>query len=161
MFPHRLHPLLLAIGPEFPKKVACLGTMSIQSDREVPDTTHVMVEFPSGHTVIVAGSTANEQGLQDVIRGHHATMYLGGSRIDVKPERPYSDEMEAASVETGGPSESLEEHQGDFLSCIRTGKIPTCGLELGVKVQAIISLAEMAYRQGKTVSFDTEKLEVV
>ena len=161
LFPHRLHPLVKAIGPEYPKRVTCLGTMEIHKDREVADTTHIMVEFPGGYTMFIAGSTANEQGLQDMIRGHKATLYFGGDKIQLNPERPYADEIEAQAVDVQGPSESVEEHQKNFYSCIRTGAKPNCDVELATKVQTIVSLAEMSYRQGKTMGFDPEKRKVL
>ena len=161
LFPHRLHPLMKAIGPEYPKRVTCLGTMEIHKDREVADTTHIMVEFPGGYTMIIAGSTANEQGLQDMVRGHKATMYFGGDKIEIRPERPYADEIEAATVGVTGPGESCEEHQKNFYDCIRTGAKPNCDVDLATKVQTIVSLAEMSYRQGKTMSFDPEKRAVL
>ena len=66
---HRIHPLLIATGnPEFPTRVVCTGTRMITPDRDVPDTTQLIAEFPSGLSIIVTGSTVNEQGLDQVIR---------------------------------------------------------------------------------------------
>ena len=43
---HKIHPLMIASGnPEFPKRVACLGTKEITKDRDVPDTTQVLANF--------------------------------------------------------------------------------------------------------------------
>lgn len=161
LFPHRLHPLLLVIGPEFPTRVVCVGGIYVHKDREVADTTHMMADFPSGHTIVIAGCTANEQGLQDMIRGHKATLYFGGRSVEIRPERPYVDEVEGEVIQVEGPGESIAEHQKNFLSCVRTGKKPNCDIELAVRVQVAISMAEIAYRQNKVVRFDPVKMKVI
>ena len=74
---HRFLPLMMATGnPEFPYRVCCTGTRKISTDREITDTTHVLAEFPSGLTCAIVGTTVNEQGLPDVIRGHKGTLYF-------------------------------------------------------------------------------------
>jgi hypothetical protein len=66
--------LQLATGdPQFPRRVCCTGTRKISLDREITDTTHILAEFPSGLTMVIAGSTVNEQGLPEMIprpQGH-------------------------------------------------------------------------------------------
>jgi predicted dehydrogenase len=160
LFPHRLHPLLLAIGPEFPTRVSCTGGIYVHKDREVPDTTHMIADFPSGHTIVIAGCTANEQGLEDMIRGHKATMYLGGNGIEIRPERVFADEIEG-SKEQIGTGEDIGAHERDFIAAIRTGKKPNCDIELATRVQVTISMAEMSYRQNKMMRFDGDKMELI
>jgi hypothetical protein len=135
--------------------------MEITPDREVADNTQIIAEFPSGHTMVIVGSTVNEQGLQDIIRGNKATMYFGGRNIDIKPERPYADEIEAETIQVTGPGESVEEHHKNFLSCVRTNTLPNANIEIAVRVQTIVSLAEMAYKQGKTMNFDPQTRKVI
>jgi predicted dehydrogenase len=78
---HTFLPLLLATGsPEFPRRVTCTGTRKVSTDREITDTTHLLAEMPSGLTFCVAGTTVNEQGLPEIIRGRKATIYLGMAR---------------------------------------------------------------------------------
>jgi predicted dehydrogenase len=160
LFPHRLHPLMLAIGPEFPTRVACTGGIYVSKDREVPDTTQVIADFPSGHTILLAGCTVNEQGLEDMVRGHKATMYLGGNAIEIRPERPFSDEVEG-SKEQIGIGEDIGAHERDFLAAIRTGKKPNCDIDLATMTQVTISMAEMSYRQNKMMRFDPEKMQLI
>jgi len=77
LLPHKFLPLMLATGnPEYPHRVTCTGTRKVSTDREIPDTTLMLAEFPSGYTIMVAGSTVNEQGIPDMIRGRKSTIYL-------------------------------------------------------------------------------------
>src|SRR6185369_14051733 len=111
LLPHRVHPMMLATGnPEFPRRVTCTGTRKVSMDREITDTTHLLAEFPSGLTLIVAGSTVNEQGLPDTIRGRKGTLYLSSTqnKLEFKPERPFTDELEA----------------GDFFDAAPIGQLP-------------------------------------
>jgi predicted dehydrogenase len=160
LFPHRLHPLLLALGAEYPTRVACTGGIYVHKDREVPDTTTMIVDYPSGHTIVLAGCTANEKGIDDEIRGHKATMYLGGNGVEIRPERPFADEIEGLKEQVGN-GEDIGAHERDFLQAVRTGKQPNCNVDLATPVQVAISMAEMSYRQSKMMRFDPEKLQLV
>src|SRR5207248_9068059 len=81
LLPHRFFPLMMATGnPEFPRRVCCTGTRKVSTDREITDTTHLLAEFPSGLTFCVAGSTVNEQGLPEMIRGRKASIYFSSGQ---------------------------------------------------------------------------------
>jgi len=154
LFPHRLHPLMIALGPEYPLRVACVGTMKVHPDREVADNTQILVEFPSGHTMVVAGATSNEQGLQDMIRGHKATMYFGGDKLEIRPERPFADEIEPEDVQVTPGNEDHSAHERNFYAAIRGLEQPNCGIDLATKVQTIVCMAEASYRTKRMISFD-------
>jgi predicted dehydrogenase len=160
-FPHILFPLMLALGPEFPSRVTCIGTRAIDTDQEVPDTNHAIVEFSSGHSLTISGSNATEQGLRDTVRGHEATMYLSSGRIEIIPEKPFADELDIAEVSVPGTKGSHDEHLKNFLDCIRDGKSPNCPIDLAVRAQVVVSLAEMSYRTHKMVGFDPKGLKVI
>jgi predicted dehydrogenase len=170
LFPHRLHPYMLATGnPEFPKRVVAIGTKAIHSDkntpgtpeRDVPESIQMMAEFPSGLTMIIAASTVSEYGLQEVIRGHHARLEMGGSgRVELKPERAFGDEVEPEVYENLKPTEDLPPHEANWFECIRTGKQPNAGIELAVRVQTCISLAEMSDRLKMACLFDEKTRKI-
>lgn len=160
LMPHKLHPFLIAAGKaEYPVRVSCIGTR-IGKDREVDDTVQVLAEFPGNWSMLFVGSTVNEQGMQDMIRGHKATIYFG-QNVELRPERPYSEEIEGGTVPLEGPTgEPHQRHEIDWLTCIRTGKTPNCNIDLATKVQTIISLAEMSGRWKKTLLFDAKTRKV-
>jgi len=166
LFPHVLHPFLIAIGKiEYPRRVVALGNLLIQKDREVPDTVHMMVEYPSGFTVIMAGSTVNQHGLTPTIRMNKATVefaMFGGGQLHLIPEQPYADSIDEINEKVPGAGESIEMHELNFLECMRDHSIvPNCNIDLATKVQVAISMGEMAYRQQREVRFDTEKLRLL
>jgi predicted dehydrogenase len=168
LWPHRLHPLMMAMNlNEFPKSVSCVGGNLCGTDsahdpaaapngerREVADTTMMMAEFPCGVMIFLAGSTVNERGVEDVIRGQKGNLALGGGRLQVVPERPFVDELEASDRTPPDAGETHVKHMRNFLESVRANVPPNCNEDLGVRVQAIVSMAEAAYRRRCLVRFD-------
>jgi predicted dehydrogenase len=168
LWPHRLHPLMLAMGlNEFPASVSCVGGDLCKSDsgvdasgqpkgepREVADTTLMMAEFPSGAMIVLAGSTVNERGVEDVIRCQKANLTLGGVRLAITPERPFVDEIDARDETPENAGESHVKHMRNFFESIRANGTPSCNEELAIRVQTVVSMAELAYRKKKLVLFD-------
>jgi len=163
LLPHRFQPLMLATGdPEYPRRVVATGTRKISTDREITDTTHLLAEFPNGLTLVVVGSTVNEQGLPDIIRGRKATLHFASSqnRVELKPEAIFTDELEAEEFGDPQPPERIERLEKDFFDCIRSGKMPAANVELAIRAQVVLCLAEMSERLGRACFFD-EKTRTV
>lgn len=168
LFPHRLHPLFIAMAlpttglDGFPLRVSSGGGLYVQKinpyhpdrpDREVPDFTNIQVDF-ADRSLMAMSSTINEQGWQDTIRGLKGTLYFGGNSVKLVPERSYADEAEEVTEQNNGTGEDIAIHESNWISCIRDGKEPNCNIDIAVRVQVMISLAELAYRQSKTFTFD-------
>ncbi|MDX1429071.1 MAG: hypothetical protein R3282_02235 [Rhodothermales bacterium] len=158
---HRILPLMLATGaPEFPERVASLGTKHITPDRDIPDNTQLIAQFPSGLSILVIGSTVNEVGLAQVIRGHEGTLYFGGNSVELRPERPFADLVDPETHENVEPTVSVKNHIADWLSAIRTGGVPTGNIDLAIKAHTVVCLAEMSVRLGETLHFDARTRSV-
>jgi predicted dehydrogenase len=154
---HTFLPLLMATGnPEFPRRVASTGTRKISTDREISDTIHMLIEMPSGLTLCVAGSTVNEQGLAEIIRGRKATLYFasGQNRAELKPERPFAEEIDPETFSDDGKVGDMARHEKNFFNCIRSGATPNCNIDLALKAHTILCLAEQSERQSLTLLFD-------
>jgi len=154
---HRFFPLMLATGnPEFPRRVTCTGTRKISTDREVSDTSHVLADFPSGLTFAIAGSTVNEQGWPDMIRGRKASLYLAASqnKIELRPERIFAEEIDNEDWSDTSPYARVENLHTNFYDCVRNGGTPYCNVDLAIRVNTVICLAEMSERLGLTLFFD-------
>jgi predicted dehydrogenase len=166
LWPHRLHPLMLAMGiNEFPTSVSCVGGTLCDTDkghgepRDVADTTMMMAGFPCGVQIFLAGSTVNERGIEDLIRGQKANLLLGGLKVEVQPERPFAEEIEGKDETPPNSGETHAKHQKNFIDSLRNNVPPNCNVELAIRVQTIVSLAEQSYRTGKTMHFDPVKLK--
>lgn len=160
---HRFYPLMLATGnPEFPSRVVCTATRKVSTNRDISDTTHVLAEFPSGLTFVIAGSTVNEVGLPDTIRGRKATVYLAASsnQAQLKPEKLFADEMDVEDFNDPAPHGKIENLHTNFYKCIREGGTPFCNVDLSVRANTTLALAEMSERLGIVCFFD-EKTRTV
>ncbi|MBN2506136.1 MAG: Gfo/Idh/MocA family oxidoreductase [Verrucomicrobia bacterium] len=156
---HTFLPLLLATGrPEFPRRVCCTGTRRVSTDREITDTTHLLAEMPGGLTFCVAGSTVNEVGLPEIIRGRKATLYFAFSqnKIELKPERPFADELEPETFSDPAPVGNLARLEQNFFDCIRTGATPVGNIDLAIRAHTILCLAETSERLGLMLYFDPQ-----
>jgi predicted dehydrogenase len=154
---HTFMPLLMATGAqEFPRRVVATGTRKVSTDREINDTTHLLAEMPSGLTFCVAGSTVNEQGLPEMIRGRKSTIYLSQSqdKAELKPERPFTEEIEPETYGMGGKVGDLARHEQNFFDCIRSGGTPNCSIDVAIRAHTILCLAEMADRFNLALLFD-------
>jgi predicted dehydrogenase len=176
LFPHKLHPYMLATGnPEFPVRVAAVGTRKVLTDkhamkpekkteyiRDVPEIIQLIAEFPSGLTMVVASSTINAKSPGFVIYGHHATLNLGnmGEKIELVPEKDFADELDPELLEGLKPTEDVAVHEKNWFDCIRSNKQPNGNIDLAVRVQTVISLAEMSERLGITCHFDEKSRKI-
>jgi len=171
LVPHRLHPLMLASGnPEFPVRVSCIGTKNVLTDknkpntpiRDVPEHIQLLAEFPSGYMVTVTCSTVNAKSPGFAIYGHKATMNIGssGERIELVPEKEFAEEIDPETF-TGMQPEDIRVHEKNWFDCIRSGKAPNANIELAIRVQTVISLAEMADRMRTTCLFDEKTRKIM
>jgi len=157
LLPHRFYPLMLATGnPEYPRRVCATGTRKVSTDREITDTTHLLAEFPSGLTLCIAGSTVNEIGFPDVLRGRRATLYFSSSQnqVELKPERIFAEELDREQFASPLPVASVPRHRKNWLDCIRQGGEPHGNVELALKGHVVLCLAEMSERLGLTLFYD-------
>ena len=128
--------------------------------RDVPEIVQLIAEFPSGMTMNIISSTVNEQGTQEMIRGHKASLYMAGNRIEMKPEKPFVEEIDPITIENIKPGESVPEHEKNWFESIRANKQPNCGIDLAIRVQTVISLAEMSERLSVMCLFDEKTRKI-
>ena len=161
LLPHRFMPLMLASGnPEFPRRVVCTGTRKVSTNREISDTTHLLAEFPAGLTLVIAGSTVNQIGLEEILRGQKATLHFAsqGNKIELKPESIYSETpgIEADEFNASQPTEQIPVLEKNFFDCIRSGAMPVANVELAIRAQTVLCMAEMSERLGLALFFDEQ-----
>jgi len=168
LFPHRLHPYMLATGnPEFPLRVACIGSRKVETDRKTPGTpmrhspeiVQLIAEFPSGMTMHMLSSTVNERGVEEMIRGQHASLFMGGNKVELKPEKPFSEDIDPESFGPF-PAESIPAHHANWFESIRANKQPNCGIDLAIRVQTVVSLGEMSERLSVMCLFDEKSRKI-
>jgi predicted dehydrogenase len=171
LVPHRLLPLMVATGnPEFPTRVVSLGSKNVHSDdgiagspaRDCPEQVQILAEFPSGLTLVIVSSSVASRSPGFAIYGHHATLEIGtsGERVEVKPEKEFADDVDPQTFDGLTPIEDIGAHEANWFDSIRNNKQPNAGIDLAVKAQTVISLAEMSNRLNMACLFDEKTRKI-
>ena len=183
LFFHVVAPLNICWSkPQFPTKVSASGGIYAFNDgREVPDTFHLLAEYPEGHSLVLSSSMANSQHIPGLIRGHEGTIIMvehgkfesPTPEIIVRPEKvrlPDSDERGPFPGYKFGSDEiriavdqydPMQAHIGNFLDCMRTRQKPHLDVETAAHAQVLISLAVDSYREGRVKYWDESKWKAV
>ncbi len=170
LVPHRLHPLMLASGtPEFPSRVVAIGTHNVHSDLAVPGTPerevaeHIqfLAEFPSGYMITITCSSVNAKSPGFSIYTHKATLDIGssGERVSLVPEKDFAEDIDPETF-TGLQPEDLRVHEKNWFDSIRANKAPNATIDLAIRVQTVISLAEMSDRLKIACLFDEKTRKI-
>jgi len=156
---HVMTPMMMAINQGWPVRVAATGSHLIDKAMENHDNINLVVQFETGHQMFVCGSTCNNSGVETMIRGHKANIFLGGRNCEVRPESPYSEELEPMKVECPDIGDDQDAHRVGFLSSMRTRQAPDSSVELGLKVMVVVDLATRSMWEGGAFTFDPKTMK--
>jgi predicted dehydrogenase len=168
--PPRLHAIMLGFGqPEFPLRVNCVSTQRLPVDRfypgpaqgRVPAHVELLAEFPAGFSIQITCSWMNARGNPLSLHAHKATILAGasGDRVELVPESEFSSEVGPEVFPTLQP-EDIRVHERNWFDCIRSGKRPNGHIDLAIRGQTVLSLAEMSDRLKITCLFDEKTRKV-
>jgi len=128
-------------------------------DREIPDFVNMNVDFDGGSLMMMA-SSVNEDGWPTTLRMNKATINFGSSKITVKPNRVWSDEVDDYEAEINGEDDDIPGHQKNFFDSIRNNTQPSANIEIAARAQVAICLAERSQRENKTFTFDPKTRKI-
>ena len=156
---HRITPLVMALDLGWPTRVIASGGHYVDKVMENHDQVNLTIEFEGEHTMIVAGSTANEVGLETVIRGHKGNLYIGGARNAVlRPERIYADEVDEQAFEGDDLGDAQDQLRVAWIEAIRSKGPSPSPVELGAKVMVAVDLATRSLWEGSAFAFDSKTM---
>ena len=180
LFFHVVAPLNICWPePQFPTRVVASGGIyggpAFLEKREVPDTFHVMAEFPQGHSLVLSSSMANSRHIPGLIRGHLGTiimvdhgMFEGRTdHITLMPERRVIDDEYKAKFGDKDQSipvdqkDAMTTHINNFLDCMHSREKPTLDVDTAMHAQVTISMAVQSYREGRVLYWDDKARKVV
>lgn len=152
---HEMTPMILALDSlGWPVRVVATGAHMVDKEMENHDQVNLTVQFESGHTMIVAGSTCNEVGLENLIRGHEANIYLNSRHCDVRPTRPYVDLVDRRRIECPDIGNDHAAIRSSWLRAIRERVQPDSTVDFATKVMAAVDLASKSIWTGHAHAFD-------
>jgi len=169
LFPHSLSPVVSILGVGFPSMVVATGGMFRYTQREVPDTFNMLIDYPQKVTIAALGTQGNNDpttqqrgagGTVPVIRGWDGSLTVRGNEIVFMPAEGAKDKKpEKFPIEYG---ENLGDHWKNLLDNVRAGKQDTRGgIDLTYPVQTALIMGAWALKQGKAARFDAEKQSIV
>jgi hypothetical protein len=151
-------PLVMALDAGWPVRVTGSGGHYIDKAMSNHDQVLLNVEFEKEHTMLVAGSTCNETGLETLIRGHEANLFLGGNDCVLRPERPFVDDIDEVTVQ-GRSGDWQNELRLDWFNSIRTREPNRSPVEFATQIMVIVDLATRSLWDGRAWRFDPKALE--
>jgi predicted dehydrogenase len=166
LFYHVVAPLNICWGEaQFPHKVMASGGIYVFKDgREVPDTFHLIAEFPKGHSLVLSSSMANSQHIPGLIRGHEGTIMMVPqgqfegrvNQITVTPERIAKKKFveKYGKEEIAIATEQRENHMENFLRCVKTREKTVLDPLTAYKAMTTIGMSVQSYREGRALYFN-------
>ena len=151
---HVMTPLIFALDSGWPTRVIASGAHVVDHDMENHDQVNLTVQFEDGHTMVIAGSTANEVGLETMIRGHKANIYLNSRHCEIRPERIFVDDIDSERIECEDIGNDQDMLRLNWLECIRTRQPAKSNIDLASKVLVAVDLATRSMWEGHAFKFD-------
>ncbi|HEX2970836.1 MAG TPA: hypothetical protein VHP11_00795, partial [Tepidisphaeraceae bacterium] len=167
LFPHTLTPMVAMLGVTFPSMAVATGGMFRYSEREVPDTFNMLIDYPQKLTVAVLGTQGNNDpgtpvrstGRCPVIRGWEGSLTFATKEIIFTPAEGSKKKKQAFPIQHG---EDFILHWESFLNNCRTKDQATFSpVELAYHTQTALIMGAWSLKYGKVVKFDQQKQEIV
>jgi predicted dehydrogenase len=155
---HRMTPLMMALDVGWPTRVVASGGHYLDRAMENHDQININIEFEGEHTMVVAGSTCNEVGLETIIRGNRANLYVANRRLTLRPERIYAEEVEEHTFEGPDLGYSQDLLRTHWIDIIRSRGESVSGIELATQVMVAVDLATRSAWEGRAFSFDPRRM---
>ncbi len=158
---HEITPLIYALDSVgWPKRVVATGGHYIDKEMENHDLVNLNITWENDHSMIVAGATCNEVGLENLIRGNKANIYLNSRHCELRPTRPYYDLIEPMRVECPDIGNDQDLMRLNWLKAMRDRKQPSSTVDFATKVMVVVDLATRSLWDGHAYEFDRETMRV-
>ncbi len=154
---------------KIPQKVTMVGANYLSPNMQPPDTMDVSMIQPEkllftwnsmfGNNLMGEGYDQVLGNKGSVLRDDHDNVrYLPQKRESAAPSMGEA-AGKAPDIVGGGDTTLL--HRQNFFDCVRSRKETDCPFELGFRSAVACRMAVDSYCQGRTVSWDAEKEEIV
>jgi predicted dehydrogenase len=139
------------LGVDFPKRVTSSGNKyRWDDDQETPDTHLVTFDF-DGCSLVWEGRSWSPRGFYNDMFG---MSFYGEKGTLVMAENGYKIyDMQNKEIATG--SGGADNHLGNFLDCVRSGKRPNAEIEEGYKSALLCHLGNISHRVGRVLEIDS------
>jgi len=167
LFVHRVTRIIKSLDLTFPSFGTGTGGkfQFTESKNEIPDTLNILLDYPSGLTVQLVSSMANERRIDHLLRGHKATLQFTNTGFTIRPERQSANEAkwketpEIVHQKTG--AETLDLHHRNLVNAIRRNEALKCDVMLGYYGVVAVQMGNLSYRRRKYMKWDSARQRIV
>jgi len=176
LFVHRTTRMISAMGVRYPARVVGAGGIYLEFDnRDVPDVATIVADYDEGCQLVISATMVNDLGLEDIIRGHTASVKLTSRPRASGQGQEYGAEVLAqnpanrpaqrgdTSLQSRWIGGGIGENDGtqalweNFLQCVRARNRDTLSTpELGAAAFTTVAMGVQSYRTGQTLFWDRE-----
>lgn len=153
-----------------PTRVTMSGNNYLSPDMELPDTMDVSIDTPEKILFTwnsMFGNAYYGEG-DDLLLGNKGTIHRTDSeQVTYTPQGRHAKDAakETAAAKTQrdivGESDATGDHMANFFDCVRSRNEPNCPFEIGYRSAIVCQMANLSYRQGRTVRWDAAKEDIV
>jgi predicted dehydrogenase len=179
LFVHQTTHMIAAMGVRYPTRVVGAGGLYMEYDeRDVPDVASIVADYDEGCQLLVMATMINDYPIDEVIRGHLATVRFSKRKIAEKnpdgkdhyamgyevlpqtigsgPGRPNSGTSGEGELQAAIPDhDTTPELWANFLECVRANNRNTLSTpELGAAAFTTVAMGVKSYREGKALFWD-------
>jgi predicted dehydrogenase len=152
-----------------PQKVTMVGANYLSPDMQVPDTMDVSMiqrEKILFTWNSMFGNNLMGAGYDEVLGNKGTILRDESSNVRFVPQEkkavaPNVGEAPGKAPDIIGMNDISDLHMENFFDCVRSRKEPNCPFDLGFRSAIACRMAVESYRQGRSVSWDEQKEEIV
>jgi predicted dehydrogenase len=174
LYPHCLAQVVDMLDLTFPERVTGIGGISRYPYelRDVPDTFHLIAQFPKGFSLTVQGSQGNNfQGAPQrgagqrtpIVRGWEGTLAIDPNNREIicRATEGSSRKTALERFPIPGNEDNLMLWK-NLVECALEGRQDTWSpMDLAFRTQTILQMAMLGNQHGKTICFDSAKRSII
>jgi predicted dehydrogenase len=174
LYPHTLSPVVSMLGLKFPSLAVATGGKFRYTEREVPDTFSLLIDYPEKVTIAVLGTQGNNfEGTGGrpptvrvpILRGWEGALTIKRNEETHRNEIVFIPAEGAKKEPRTFPIERDENvtlHWKNFIQCCLNRDTNTWSpVDLAYHVQTALIMGMRAFHTGRTARFDPRKEEIV
>ncbi len=159
LFTHWVDVIQWYMASNLPATVSATGASYAFPERECPDTISASYLYPGFQVIFHSSLVSNLEGGGITIRGTEGMLRVERDGYSYYPEPSgYTESMELPP-----PSRQVRFTQNDgtryhlqnFLDCVRSRKMPTAPIQVGIDAARASHMGNIAYREKKMISSDS------
>ena len=169
LYPHSLTPVVSMLPVTLPSLVVATGGMFRYTEREVPDTFNMLIDYPEKLTIAVLGTQGNNDptqpargagGRMPTLRGWEGSLTVDGKEIIFAPADGSKKQRQKFPIDHG---ENQGDHWKNLLDCVRGAKPAETfsPADLAYHVQTALIMGMWSLKQGKVARFDAANQKIL